>query len=486
MSITFKKTSFKGSEQSALLLFIYGKKKSELLNKLKYPKLSKKESLVLGSQDKIQGAGAVIFNLDGGKKSYSVEDFREIGGSFFKKAKSIKTKKLVFIANDFSMFGEAGPSLLAGAIEGALLSDYKMTECKSKAAKEEKTKIEVYSTDAKTSKKIKEALKSSEKMVEAVHFARTLGDLPGNKMTPTILAKKAQSLKGEGLKVTVWNKARIQKEKMGGLLGVAAGSNEEPRFIIMEYKSPKAKSKKPTLLVGKGLTFDAGGISIKPSAGMDEMRYDMCGGAAVIGAMKYISSMNLPVHVIGLVPSTENLLGASACKPGDVLTAKNGKTIEVLNTDAEGRLILADALSYASTLNPKQVLNTATLTGAMVVALGNSHTGFFTRFDELAEKLSVAGKSSGENLWRMPLCDDHSADMKGTFADLSNLASFRGAGSATAAAFLENFCDEGIPFVHLDIAGTAWNAGKRKSYHPAKGATGVLVRTFYDFVKANA
>ena len=378
-----------------------------------------------------------------------------------------------------------GLDLIQGFIEGFMLTNYKMTEAKSKPKKQDSVSIEIFTPGLKTTllTKLKTLIKESEAISSSVHFTRRLGDLPGNMMTPTILSKNAESLKSTHLKVTVWGKARIKKERMGALLGVAAGSSEEPKFIIMEYKGKGAQASKPTVLVGKGLTFDAGGISLKSAAKMDDMRYDMCGGGSVIGAMKLISNMKLPVHVVGLIPSTENLLGASATKPGDILTARNGKTIEVINTDAEGRLILADALSYATELKPKEILCTATLTGAMVIALGNSHTGFFTRDEDLADRIHKTSQSSGENLWRMPLTDDHVSDMKGTYADLSNVSSFRGAGSATAAAFLEQFVGKGIPFAHLDMVGTAWNAKKRKPYHASNGATGVLVRSFYEFVK---
>ena len=488
MSITYKNVDVLGGQKVCMGLLSGGKKVSALTKKLgKCPKLEQGESLLLIAQPKLKDTSVVLMKVNA-KKLTSVEDMRHLGGKFYSASKASKASKLAISFSNFSeLFGENAASFARGFMEGAMLSNYSTQEGKSKPKKTTKTSFEIYhkGADADELKDLKAQMKEATATVDAVHFTRNLGDLPGNMMTPTILGEKALSLKANGLKVTVWDKKRIQKENMGCLLGVAAGSSEEPRFIIMEHKHKDAPKGQPTLLVGKGLTFDAGGISIKPSGGMDEMRYDMCGGAAVIGAMKLISEMNLPVHVIGVVPSTENLLGASACKPGDILTAMNGKTVEVLNTDAEGRLILADALCYASTLKPKQILNTATLTGAMVVALGNVHTGFYTRNDELASDINLAAAQSGENVWRMPLTDDHQSDMKGRFADLSNMSSSRGAGSATAAAFLENFCDDEIPFAHLDMAGTAWNSG-RKSYNSPKTATGVLVRTFYEFVKTFA
>ncbi len=269
---------------------------------------------------------------------------------------------------------------------------------------------------------------------------------------------------------------------MGGLLGVSRGSAEEPRFIVMEYFGA-AKTKKPIAFVGKGLTFDTGGISIKPSAKMEEMKYDMCGGAAVIGTMLAIAQLKLKINVVAYVPATENMPGSRATKPGDVHTARNGKTFEINNTDAEGRLILSDALCYASEQQPQIIVDAATLTGAMVMSLGNVHTGYFTRNSAFKTKIEKAGTISGELVWNMPLTDAHVKDMKGTFADLSNTSSATGAGSATAAAFLEQFVTEGIPWAHFDIAGTAWACGNRLNYCSGKGATGVMVRTFVEIAK---
>jgi leucyl aminopeptidase len=216
---------------------------------------------------------------------------------------------------------------------------------------------------------------------------------------------------------------------------------------------------------------------------MEEMKYDMCGGANVIGTLLAIASLKLKVNAIGLVPSTENVIGPAATKPGDVHTARNGKTFEVNNTDAEGRLILADALSYASELEPQAIVDAATLTGAMVVALGNIHTGYFTRNQKLKNTVEQAAQESGEWVWNMPLTDFHAKDMKGTYADLSNMSSTKGAGSATAAAFLEQFVGEGIPWAHFDIAGTGWAVGNRLNYCPKKGASGAMIRTFVEIAK---
>ncbi len=319
---------------------------------------------------------------------------------------------------------------------------------------------------------------------EQVNFAKYLADQPGNKMPPRVLAEEVQKqAQGTGLKVEVWDKARILKESMGGLYGVGLGSDEEPRFIIMEY-SGGVKGEAPVCLVGKGLTFDSGGISLKPGLRMDEMKYDMCGGTAVIGAMMAIARLKPKVNVLGLVPSSENMPGPMANKPGDILKARNGKTVEVLNTDAEGRLILMDALSYACEQKPRVIFDAATLTGAMVVALGNTYTGFFTRSEKLAERVKRVCAEEGELVWPMPIHDHFVQDMKGRHADLANISSGRGAGSGTAAAFLEQFVDSDTEWAHFDIAGTAYNCGNRLSYCRSFGATGAMVRSFVALVSS--
>ncbi len=335
-----------------------------------------------------------------------------------------------------------------------------------------------------TATALKKSIENAKIISEAVNIARALGDTPGNLMTPEILAKRVQeeARNTEKLKVTMWDKARIKKERMGGLYGVSLGSDVEPRFITMEYKGA-SPSKKPVCFVGKGLTFDSGGISLKPPPKMDEMKYDMCGGANVIGAMLAISRLQLKVNAVAYIPASENMPGPMANKPGDILTARNGKTVEVFNTDAEGRLILMDALSYASEKKPAVIVDAATLTGAIIVSLGNSYTGVFTRNSALLEKIKKAAEKTGENIWPMPICDNYVKDIRGIHADLANISSTTGAGSGTAAAFLEQFVDEDIPWAHFDIAGTAWNMNNRCNYHPKKGATGCLVRTFVEFAK---
>lgn len=413
----------------------------------------------------------------GGEGKPNHEIVRQAAASLYKELKSIKTTE-AFVHFDALCTAD----LTKAFVEGFQLASYSFDELKSGDKKSQPMQIHLVAKAAKN-KDVQVAFQQGSVIAGCANFVKRLGDMPGNLMTPTILAEEAmKAAKGTGLKVSAWDKKRIQKEKMGGLLGVAQGSDQEPRFIVMEYHGV-AKSKKPVAFVGKGLTFDTGGISIKPSAKMEEMKYDMCGGGAVIGTMLAIAQLKLKVNAIAFVAATENMPGGRATKPGDIHTARNGKTFEVNNTDAEGRLILSDALAYASEQKPQIIVDAATLTGAMVVALGNVHTGYFTRNTGLKSKIEKAATQSGELVWNMPLTDAHVKDMKGTFADLSNVSSAGGAGSATAAGFLEQFVDSEIPWAHFDIAGTGWACGNRLSYCTPKGASGVMVRTFVELAK---
>jgi leucyl aminopeptidase len=412
------------------------------------------------------------------------ENYRQVSSAIYSASKALNPKNIVIDVSPLPGSKDQGLEYIRALVEGLILSSYEFNELKS--AEDKKTKGELnfqILTKLAGDKEAKNVLAEAMITAECVNFSRRLGDMPGNLMTPAILAKTAADAAKEAkIKATVWDKARIKKEKMGGLIGVSNGSEQEPRFIILEYNGG-GKGQKPIVLVGKGLTFDSGGISIKPSAAMEEMKYDMCGAANVIGAILAISKMKLKVNVVCLVASAENMPGPSATKPGDVHTARNGKTFEVNNTDAEGRLVLADALSYASELDPEIIVDAATLTGAILMALGNIHTGYFTRNADLKTKIESAAKRSGEWVWNMPLTDFHVKDMKGTFADLSNISSGKGAGSATAAAFLEQFVKDGIPWAHFDIAGTAWATGSRLPYNPKKGASGAMIRTFIELIK---
>ncbi len=411
-----------------------------------------------------------------------LEDLRQAAAHatrHFQGLKSTKGKLVLNVIPEELASQDVGAALAEGLVLGAY--NFNMFKKERKKATELEA-VEILTT-SKDLKELNRGIDSGKTLAECVNFSRTLGDRPGNLMTPTILAAEtAKAAKGTALKVTVWGREKIRKEQMGCFLGVSLGSEQEPKFIMLEYRGAQ-KSKKPMCLVGKGLTFDSGGISIKPSSGMEEMKYDMCGGANVIGTMLAIAKLKLNVNAIAFVPATENMPGPNANKPGDICFARNGVSVEVNNTDAEGRLILADALVYASEQKPAFILDAATLTGAMSVALGNIHTGYFARKDVLAGKIEAAAEKSGEAVWQMPLVEHHLKDMKGTYADLNNISSGKGAGSATAAAFLSEFVEKDIPWAHFDIAGTAWHTGGRVPYNPKKGASGVMIRTFVELAR---
>ncbi|WP_054113779.1 leucyl aminopeptidase [Marinagarivorans algicola] len=313
---------------------------------------------------------------------------------------------------------------------------------------------------------------------QGINTARTLGDLPGNICTPTYLANEAKLLAKKSTKFTtkIVEAAEMKKLGMGSLLSVSAGSDQPPKLIVMEYKGKASKA--PNVIVGKGITFDTGGISLKAGAGMDEMKYDMCGAASVLGTMHTLVELGAPVHVVAVIAAAENMPSGRATKPGDVVTSMSGKTIEVLNTDAEGRLVLCDALTYVERFKPKSVVDIATLTGACVIALGHHATGLFSNEQALADKLLEAGKQTHDRAWQMPLWDDYKKSLKSNFADLANIGG-REAGSVTAACFLSYFT-ESYPWAHLDVAGTAWNSGANK------GATGRPVSLLVNYLLNNA
>lgn len=319
-----------------------------------------------------------------------------------------------------------------------------------------------------------------EVIAEAVRLVRDLGNAPGNEITPESLSDRAREVAAEaGVKCTVYDMRAIERMKMGGLLAVNQGSDKEPRFIVLEYE-PRRRAKKTVCLVGKGITFDSGGISIKPADKMEEMKFDMCGAAAVIATLSAVARLKLPIRVIGLIPSTENLPSGSAYKPGDIVRTRSGKTIEVVNTDAEGRVILADALDYARKFKPDHLLDFATLTGACVVALGHEATGLFANDDALAQKLIASGERVGERLWRLPEWDEYKEYIRSDWADVKNSGG-RWGGASTAAVFLKEFvtCPS---WAHLDIAGTAWT--DRDTGREGKGATGIGVRMAIDFLES--
>jgi leucyl aminopeptidase len=311
-------------------------------------------------------------------------------------------------------------------------------------------------------------------LAESQNFARAVANEPANLLTPLAMAAVARDMaEQQGLECKVLENAELSRFGMGALLGVAQGSAEPPVLIVLRYRPQKASSQAHLGLVGKGVTFDSGGISIKPSADMDKMKYDMCGGAAMLGAMRAIAQLKPPLAVTAFIPCVENMPGSRAQRPGDIVTTMSGKTVEVLNTDAEGRLILADALAYARHVGCTHLVDAATLTGAIVVALGHLNVGVFSNNDALRDRVLGAARAEGERMWPMPLDEEYKEGLKSPFADLANIGT-RWGGAITAAIFLKEFAED-TPWVHLDIAGTAYL--EEAQPHMPKGPTGLPVRT---------
>ncbi|WP_096087157.1 leucyl aminopeptidase [Agaribacterium haliotis] len=376
------------------------------------------------------------------------------------------------------LFG--GDSHFAAALSKSLdyaAYNYDSTLSKSAPAPDLK-RVVLASHNTKQTRELRSGLQQGQALASGLNLCRELGNLPGNYCTPAILGDKAKELaqSSSKLSVKVLGLKAIERLKMGSFLSVAKASSEEPRFIVFEYKGKSTG--KPSVLVGKGITFDTGGISLKPGAGMDEMKFDMCGAASVFGCIKALAAMDAKVNVVGIVAAAENMPAGNASKPGDVVTSMSGKTIEVLNTDAEGRLILCDALTYAERFKPKAVIDIATLTGACVIALGSHASGLYANDQKLAEQLLEAGEQTGDRAWQMPLWDEYGKQLKSNFADMANIGG-REAGSVTAACFLAKFT-EAYAWAHLDVAGTAWNSGGNK------GASGRPVELLINYLLANA
>jgi leucyl aminopeptidase len=357
---------------------------------------------------------------------------------------------------------------------------YRFDRLKSKPPEGKRAlrKIVVQVADRNAAAEAETAVTRAVAIAAGVQVAKDLGNLPGNICTPTYLSEQAQEVgKRNGFRVQVVEQKEMEKLGMGAFLAVARGSREPPKLIVMEYQGGK-RGAAPVALVGKGITFDTGGISIKPAAEMDEMKFDMCGAASVIGTMAAVALMKLPMNVVGVIPATENMPGGNAIKPGDIVTTLSGQTVEILNTDAEGRLILCDALTYVERYKPAAVVDVATLTGAMVISLGHVATGLFANNDGLARELLNAGEQAWDRAWHMPLWDEYQDALKSNFADFPNIGS-RAGGSITAACFLSRFTKH-FPWAHLDIAGTAWKSGAEK------GATGRPVALLAHFLARRA
>ncbi len=361
--------------------------------------------------------------------------------------------------------GKDAAWVIKQAVFNAAEQAFRADGMKSKPSKAATLKSITFATLDKPAVALKNVVEQAAAVAHGMDLAKTLGNLPGNICTPTYLAAKALALgkAHKSIKTTVLEEKDMQKLGMGSFLSVTRGSEQPAKLITLEY-SGAAKTQKPIVLVGKGITFDTGGISLKPGAEMDEMKYDMCGAASVLGTLQAVAEMGLKLNVVGVIPTCENMPSGKATKPGDIVTSMSGQTIEILNTDAEGRLILCDALTYSAKFNPDTIIDIATLTGACVIALGHVASGMFSNEDKLAKELLAAGEQSHDRIWQLPLWDDYQPLLDSNFADMANIGG-RAGGTITAACFLARFTKD-YRWAHLDIAGTAWLSGKQK------GATG--------------
>jgi leucyl aminopeptidase len=416
----------------------------------------------------------------GKREQFNPATLRKVAGAALRYLKSRGAHKVVFLVRE----GDATEEVAQAATESAVAADFETD--KYKTEKKNDKFIETFTIagygDAEKGAAEK-GIKRGRVIGDAQNFTRDLVNEPSNKLTPRILAEKAEAMAKEaGLSVEILDENKIAELKMGALLSVAQGSVEPPRMIVITYTPTNPKPGGAVVgLVGKAVTFDTGGISIKPADGMEKMKYDMAGGATMLGVMRALAALKPNVKVICVVPSTENMPGGKAQKPGDIQTAMSGKTIEVLNTDAEGRLILADGVHYAKQLGATHLVDAATLTGAIVVALANINVGVFGSDQAWTDKLLASAKAAGEKMWQLPMDEEYREFIKGSFADIQNIGSGKGGGSITGAWFIREFAGD-TPWIHLDIAGTAWNDDAKPWL--AKGPTGVALRTLVQLVSS--
>lgn len=453
------------------------------------------EALVLYPPEGAIAAERLVLVGLGRRGEYSLERLRRAVGKAVREAERVGAKALAlgFDFQDGLPEADSGESGAQAATEAATLAAWEFRAFKTKGANDDASagasdsprvaKFVLLARDEDEERVLGEGARYGGIIGRAANLTRELQSSPGNQVTPTYLGEVAERIGRErGLEVTVLDRAAMEKEGMGALLAVARGSEEEPRLIVLEYRGEGAPEGGPLVLVGKGVTFDSGGISIKPAERMEEMKYDMSGAAAVLGATQAIAELGLPVHLVSIIPSTENLPSGRSLKPGDIIRSLSGKTIEVVNTDAEGRLILADALAYAQRYNPRAIVDAATLTGACVIALGHYAIGLMGTDQGLVDEVLAAGELTGERCWQLPLWDEFRPQLDSDFADLKNVGG-RPAGTITAGLFLKEFAGD-APWTHLDIAGTAY----RDSPTPylRKGATGAPTRLFVEWVRRRA
>jgi leucyl aminopeptidase len=423
-----------------------------------------------------QGLAAQRLLLVGAGKpaKFSASDLRKIAGTALRYLKSRGAKKIVFLARD------GGPEAAQAVVEGLIVADFESDKYRSDRKKHEVESVSLVGFDTRLGADLITAVEQGRVIAESQNFARDLINEPSNRLTPRMLAARAEAMANEaGLAVEILDERKITELKMGALIGVAQGSVEPPRVMVLRYTPKNARPGGPVLgLVGKAVTFDTGGISLKPANNMEKMKDDMGGGATMLAAMRALAALKPSIPVIAVIPSTENMPGGRAQKPGDVQVAMSGKTIEVINTDAEGRLILADGIFYARKLGCTHLIDAATLTGAIEVALANVNVGAFGAPREYLDEFLSCAKAVGEKMWPMPIDDEYEEMIKSNIADIRNTGSGKGGGAITAAWFLKEFAED-TPWIHLDIAATCWIDEGRPWL--AKGPTGVAIRSIIDF-----
>ena len=416
----------------------------------------------------------------GKEKEFNEARYREVTAAATSALKNIGATEVTSYLTELDVKGRDVLWKLRQAVEISEAVLYRFDQLKSKKNNDDDNRRALKRLILAVSKRSdlqtgEQAINQALAVAAGMRLAKDLGNLPGNICTPTYLADKAVEMAQQyGMKSTVLEEADIQQLGMGAFLSVTRGSHQPPKLIVLEYRGA-GDGEAPVALVGKGITFDSGGISIKPSAAMDEMKFDMCGAASVLGTLKAAAELKLGINLVGVIPSCENLPGGHATKPGDIVTSMSGLTVEVLNTDAEGRLILCDALTYVGRFNPAVVVDVATLTGAVVVALGNHPSGLFANNDQLARELLNASKYTHDRAWQLPLWEDYQRGLDSNFADMANISGGREGGAIIAACFLARYTKD-YKWAHLDIAGTAWKSGKEK------GATGRPVPLLTQFL----
>lgn len=449
-----------GALSKAIKANAYGGKKGEFLEILSPANIANSRILLAGV---------------GNPAEMTERDLENLGGSIYKHLVSAGEKDAAVMVDDVGAGALDPADRAARTAYGALLRSYRFDKYKTKEKPEKKPKLAKLTFMLGGAAKARKLYGTLSKVADGVFMTRDLVSEPANILYPKTLAQQAKELSSLGVKVQVLGEKEMAKLGMGALLGVGQGSERESQLLVMRWEgAPKAKDKRPIAFVGKGVTFDTGGISIKPAGGMEDMKWDMGGSGVVVGLMKALAGRKAKTNVVAVCGLVENMPSGNAQRPGDIVTSMSGQTIEVLNTDAEGRLVLADALWYTQEkFKPRMVIDLATLTGAIIVALGNSHAGIFSNDDDLAESLSKAGSAVGENVWRMPLSEDYDKLIDCDAADMKNIGG-RGAGSITAAQFLQRFIQKDVPWAHMDIAGVTWSSKDAPTV--PRGATAFGVR----------